>query len=312
MGDLSFLRDVVVLDLGDEATALAGEYLAELGATVVRVEDERGDVLRSRGPLWNAVHNAGKRSVAIDTTTDDGWAPIEAMLAGVDVVIGPIEPNPATARFLDRVRSSTDDGIGFGDAVFRRDAPPQPVTELTLGAAGGFTVLNGVSEDPPWQAAGDLAWKQTALAAAEAALALVSARRRTGRAGHIVLSAQEAVLMTTLQTSNGNLFHWHGTVPSRHEQIAGGSTVLSGDGLWTSFAIHPPHWSRFVEWAQRVLGPETFAGPEWGDFVYVGAHRGEIVAGIARLAATTPRADLIAEGQARGLLVLPVNEVSDV
>ena len=118
--------------------------------------------------------------------------------------------------------------------------------------------------------------------------------------------------MTTLQTSNGNLFHWHGVVPSRHEQIAAGSTVMSGDGLWTSFAIHPPHWPRFVEWAQRVLGPDTFAGPEWSDPVYVGRHRGEIVAGIARLAAATPRAELIAEGQARGLLVLPVNEVTDV
>ena len=122
MGDLSFLSDVVVLDLGDEATALAGEYLAELGATVVRVEDERGDVLRARGPLWNAVHNAGKRSVAIDTTTDDGWAPIEAMLAGVDVVIGPIEPNPATARFLDRLPTLGGERLGIVDVVFRRDA----------------------------------------------------------------------------------------------------------------------------------------------------------------------------------------------
>src|SRR5947208_14472436 len=122
MGELSFLSDVVVLDLGDEATALAGEYLAELGATVVRVEDERGDVLRSRGPRWNAVHNSGKRSVAIDTTTDEGWAPIEAMLAGVDVVIGPIEPNPATARFLDRLRPSTADRTGFADLGFARHA----------------------------------------------------------------------------------------------------------------------------------------------------------------------------------------------
>jgi crotonobetainyl-CoA:carnitine CoA-transferase CaiB-like acyl-CoA transferase len=314
MGDdeLPFLDDVVVLDLGDEATALAGEYLAELGATVVRVEDERGDVLRRRGPRWNAVHNAGKRSIAIDNASDDGWVPIEAMLGGVDVVIGPIEPNAATARFLERVRAAAGDGLGFVDVVFRRDSPPEPVTDLTLGAAGGFTVLNGVSEDPPWQAAGDLAWKQTALAAAEAALALLTARRRTGRAGHIVVSAQEAVIMTTLQSSNGNLFHWHGIVPSRHEQIAAGSTMLSADGLWTSFAIHPPHWPRFVEWVQRVLGPDTFAGPEWSDPVYVGAHRREVVEGITRLVAATTRADLIREGQARGLLVLPVNEVADV
>ena len=135
------------------------------------------------------------------------------------------------------------------------------MTDLTLGAAAGFTVLNGLPEDPPNQAAGDLAFKQVALAAAEAALALVTARRRTGRAGRIVVSAQEAVLLTTFQTSNGNLFRWHGVVPSRHEQIAGGSTVLSGDGQWTSFTIHPPNYPRFVEWAERVLGPAVLDGP---------------------------------------------------
>ena len=119
--------------------------------------------------------------------------------------------------------------------------------------------------------------------------------------------------MTTLQTSNGNLFHWHGIVPSRHEQIAAGSTVLSGDGLWTSFAIHPPHWPALRRVGRSgCSGPTRSPGREWSDPVYVGAHRGEIVAGIARLAATTPRAELIAEGQARGLLVLPVNEVCDV
>jgi crotonobetainyl-CoA:carnitine CoA-transferase CaiB-like acyl-CoA transferase len=309
---LTFLQDVVVLDLGDEATALAGEQLAELGATVVRVEDERGDVLRGRGGHWHAVHNAGKRSIAIDTTSDAAWDEVAAALPGIDVVIGPLEPSAVTARFLDRLRAGGDGRIGFVDVVFRREGPPEPVTDLTVGAAGGFTVLNGVGDDPPNQAAGDLAFKQTALAAAEAAMALVTARRRTGRAGHIVVAAQEAVVMTTLQTSNGNLFHWHGVVPSRHEQIAGRSTVLSKDGQWTSFAIHPPHWPRFVEWAERDIGPTGLADPEWSDPVHVATHRATIFDVIERLAAATTRADLIAEGQARGLLVLPVNEVTDV
>ena len=292
MGDdgLTFLHDVVVLDLGDEATALAGEYLAELGATVVRVEDERGDVLRRRGGHWHAVHNVGKRSVAIDTTSDAAWDQIATVLPGVDVVIGPLEPNPATARFLDRLRTRDDGRIGFVDVVFRRDGPPEAVTDLTVGAAGGFTVLNGVSDDPPNHAAGDLAFKQTALAAAEAAMALVTARRRTGRAGHIVVSAQEAVVMTTMQSSNGNLHHWHGIVPSRHVQIAGGSTVLSKDDQWTSFAIHPPHWPRFVDWVERDIGPTGLADPEWSDPVHVSTHRGVILDVIERLAAATTRA----------------------
>ncbi|MEO5899919.1 MAG: CoA transferase, partial [Ilumatobacteraceae bacterium] len=256
---MRFLDDVVVLDLGDEATALAGEYLAELGATVVRVEDARGDTLRSRGAVWQAVHNAGKRSVAIDVSSDDAWARVAASLPGVDIVIGPLEPNPATARFLDGLRATADDRVGFVDVVFRRGHPTEPVTDLTVGAAAGFTVLNGVSADPPNQAAGDMAFKQTALATAEAAMALLTARRRTGRGGRIVVSAQEAVALTTLQSSNGNIFHWHGKVPSRHEQIAGGSTMRSSDGLWTSFTIHPPNWPRFVEWVERAIGPTGLA-----------------------------------------------------
>src|ERR1700712_5325151 len=116
---MRFLADVVVLDLGDEATALAGAYLAELGATVVRVEDVRGDVLRTRGGVWHAVHNAGKRSVAIDTTSDAAWAAVAAALPGVDIVIGPLEPNPATARFIAGLRTA-DERIGLVEVVFRR------------------------------------------------------------------------------------------------------------------------------------------------------------------------------------------------
>ncbi len=309
---LAFLQDVVVLDVGDEATALASVYLAELGATVVRVEDVEGDQLHRRGGFWHAVHNAGKRSVALDLSSDEAWAPVEAALAGVDVVIGALEPGPATERFLERVAAVEDGRIGVVDVVFRRDEAHVPVTDLTLGAVGGFTVLNGYPEDPPAQAAGDLAFKQVALATAVGAMALVTARRRTGTAGRIVVSAQEAVLVTTFQTSNGNLYHWRGVVPSRHEQIARGSTVRSSDGLWTSFTIHPPNYPRFVEWAEREIGPTVLTSPEWSDRVYVGQHRDELMALVAELASVTSRAELIAEGQERGLLVMPVNEVGDV
>jgi crotonobetainyl-CoA:carnitine CoA-transferase CaiB-like acyl-CoA transferase len=329
----AMLDDVVVLDVGDEATTLAGELLAELGALVVRVEDLTGDELRRRGRLWNAVFNAGKRSVGIDTTTDAGWAPVLDLVerGAVDVVIGPIEPNPAIRRFLDRVVATIADqpALGVVDVVSRRDhgwagadpgggddveASPraEPVTDLTLTAAGGLTWLCGEPEDPPNQPAGDLGWKQTSLAAAEAAMALVTSQRRCGRGGHIVVSAQEAVALTTLQTANGNIHHWSKGVPSRHAKLAAHTTVRAGDGRWTSFTIHPPNWPRFVEWADRVLGPTGLDDPRWLDLDYVATNRKLVAEVVASLAAATPQADLISEGQERGLLVLPVNEVSDV
>jgi crotonobetainyl-CoA:carnitine CoA-transferase CaiB-like acyl-CoA transferase len=310
------LDDVTVLDLGDEATALAGELLAELGARVVRVEDEGGDVVRSRGRHWHAVNNAGKRSIAIDTTTDAGWAPILALLDSVDVVIGPLEAGPATRRFVAsaaaRAAGDPASGLGVVEVVARRGAEPEPVTDLTLTAAGGLVWLCGETDDPPNHPAGDLGFKQVSLVAAEAALALVTAARRTGRAGHVVVSAQEAVVVTTLQTANANLHFWHGAVPDRHAKLAAHTTVASADGLWTSFTIHPPNFGRFASWAERELGDTGLTGPEWLDLDHVAANRARVADVVRRLAGVTTRDDLVREGQERGLLVLPVNEVADV
>ena len=81
--------------------------------------------------------------------SDDDWARVEAALGGVDVVIGPLEPDPATARFLDRVvarrrAAASASSTSCSGATSDRE----PVTDLTLGAAGGFTVLNGVLRGP--------------------------------------------------------------------------------------------------------------------------------------------------------------------
>ncbi len=127
-----------------------------------------------------------------------------------------------------------------------------------------------------------------------------------------MVSVQEAVALTTLQTANGSIHHWYGTWPTRHANPAAFTTVRSRDGQWTSFTIHPPNWSRFVEWAERVVGPTGLDGPEWDDLDYVGANRDQVGGVVTALAAATDRIDLIAEGQDRGLLVLPVNQVADV
>lgn len=308
------LAGVTALDLGDEVSALAGELLAELGAEVIRVEDERGDPVRTAGPLSNAIHNAGKRSIAIDSTSDAAWESVAALLPSVDIVIGPLECNEATARFLERVRLQAKDrgDIGLVEIVLRRDGRDEPATDLTATAAGGLTWLCGHPDDPPNHPAGSLAWKQTSLVAANAAVMLITSLHRAGTGGHVVVSVAEAVAFTTLQTANGNIWHWHGTVPGRHANPAAFTTVRAGDGKWTSFTIHPPNWSRFVEWAEQAVGVTGLTGPEWTDLDYVAANRSQVYDIVVDLAASMSQVELIDGGQSRGLLVLPVNEVADV
>ncbi|MGD9750457.1 MAG: CoA transferase [Acidimicrobiia bacterium] len=310
----ALLAGVRVVDLGDEATARAGALLAELGAEVVRVEDPAGDAIRRspKGPVLHAVVNAGKRSVALRTDPDHDTAALGRLLAAADVVIGPLAAPPAVQRLLDEL---DDAEVGVVEVRLRRDstaAEDALATDLLATAAGGLLQLCGSPGDPPAWPAGELAWQQTSLVAAEAALALVLARRRSGRAGRIVVSVQEAVDLTTLQTANANLWHWHRQIPGRHTQLAGGTTWRSADGRWVSFTIHPPNFAAFADWVRVDLGRDEFCGPEWSDLGYVGANRARTTAAAAELCARLGRDQLVTEGQRRGLLVLPVQDLDEV
>ncbi len=192
------LADVVVLDLADEATVFAGKLLAELGATVARVEDAGGDAIRKRPPflgnqagiersLAHLLFNAGKKSIALDFGKPASTEVVRRLLGQADVVIGPLG-EPAWMRgLLDGMRE-TDDGPGLVRTVFRRGAPDEVATDLVAVAAGGLLGLNGFPEDPPNYPAGQLGYKEASLAAAQGALALVMERRRGGRAREVRLA----------------------------------------------------------------------------------------------------------------------------
>ncbi len=318
-----------ILDLTDEPLALGARMLADLGAEVVRVEDARGDQLRTREPAidsdaprvergWaHLLYNAGKRSVALDFDDADTWPLVESLLPQFDVLLAPLEPSAPLAAWLERGRHGEwSSEIPVVDAVFRRGAD-EPMTDLTAMAAGGHIVLNGFPEDPPVYAGGNLSHKQGSIAMAEAALALITQRRRGGEGadgGRITVSMQEAVAFTTLQTASGNFWSWHQMSPDRHIPIGSGATFQAGDGHWLSFTIHPPHWSRFVDWVDEVLGLEDgqLRGGDWEDEFWREQQQDEIRPWIQRLCQALTVTELHDRGQELGLLVLPINTVEEV
>ena len=320
------LNDTRILDLTDEPLALGARMLADIGADVVRVEDVRGDHLRLREPAiggdaprvergWaHLLYNGGKRSVAVDCDDPATWAQIESLLPRFDALLAPLEPRGALADWLDRGRNSEwSSEIPIVDAVFRRGSS-EPMTDLTAMAAGGHIVLNGHPQDPPVWPAGNLSHKQGSIAMAEAAMALIMQRRRGGGVGRITVSLQEAVTFTTLQTASGNFWTWHGVSPSRHIPIGSGVTFQAKDGHWLSFTIHPPHWYRFVNWVDDVLGLKEgeLRGNDWDDEFWREQHQPEIVPWIDRLCQALTVAELHDKGQELGLLVLPINTVEEV
>ncbi len=312
-----------MLDLGDEATVFGARLLAELGADVVRIEDASGDSVRKRPPFLDGeegverglaylLYNAGKRSVALDLRLPAAWDVIRRVAFAADVVLGPLANVSHVQRLFDDLETAGDGAPGLVELVFRRGAPAEVATDLIATAAGGLLVLGGYPQDPPNWPAGELAYKQASLAVAEAALALLLEREGGRRPGRAVVSLQEAVNITTVQTANANWLHWHGRVPTRHQPMTPFSIQRSRDGQWLSFTIHPPNWPKYVDWVNRDLGDTSLSGPEWADGMHRAVHADEMSYVTAALCAKYTRAELIDEGQARGLLILPVNTLADL
>ena len=319
------LSGIVILDLADEPVALASRLLADLGADVIRVEDASGDDLRQRGPfvadqpglergLAHILYNAGKRSLALRLRSSEAWKIVATVAAHSDVVVAPLRKTALCSEFLDQgTFSAAAPRTGLVDAVFRRTSSEQ-ATDLIGLAAGGQLYLNGYTEDPPNHPAGNLAYKQLSLAAALAAMSTILEKSAGRPPGRVEVSMQEAVMWTTIQSANENYWHWHKMSPTRRgiENVGGRTVCPARDGKYVSLYHHPPAFAAFARWYGEEFGDERFTRPPWDDGFYRFEHAAEITEITGRLCDSMDRDTVVAEGQKRGMLAVPVQGVGDI
>ncbi|MFF7293610.1 CaiB/BaiF CoA transferase family protein [Microbacterium sp. NPDC008134] len=159
------LAGVTVIDL---SRVLAGPYasqtLADLGATVIKVENPRDpDVSRGFPPYltdgdeefsaYYAQYNRGKLGVGLDLATPEGKEVLKDLVRGADVLV-------------ENFRPGTMEKLGVGYEVLREINPrlvytaisgygrtgsrsKRPAFDNTAQAAGGIWSMNGYAEHPP-------------------------------------------------------------------------------------------------------------------------------------------------------------------
>jgi len=201
-GPLAPLR---VLDLADYRAAFCGRLLAELGASVVKVEPPGGDPSRHLPPFTPAagprrtslffVHaNAGKDSVVLDGTVQEDR--LLALAAAADVLIVSATPAALRGTALDYARLSPErpELVYVSITPYGVSGPwgDRAASDLTIQAAGGMVWLNGDPGEPPLQGVGLPAYHLASLAAAVGTLLAVLARQRTGRGQLVDVSMHAA------------------------------------------------------------------------------------------------------------------------
>ena len=198
------LEGLIVLELGDMvAVPYCGKLLADLGATVVKLETPgRGDAARHAGPFANSADpersalflylNTNKRSAELDVTTDEGRRALGRLLRGADVFVQDLSTDDLERLGLDAYPHLVVTSVTpFGRSGPRRDWVAHPLN--TYHASGqtsfGYTSERDDDRAPP-KGAGYLGEYDAGLVAAVGTLGAV-----LGGAGqHVDVSKVEALM----------------------------------------------------------------------------------------------------------------------
>lgn len=190
------------------AESFAGKMFAAQGADVIKVESPRNDEEgRATGPDAESHRfgqspgyfhylNMSKRSLMLNTECSDGSRLLARLLSTADVLI-----DGTKNGVLDLADDGTDAcGQEFPRLVhvsitpFGRSGPYAEfaATEIVLHAMSGEMNLAGMPDRPPLQKGGHFAQVHGGLHGYVAAMAALTARKRTGRGQFVDVSIAEA------------------------------------------------------------------------------------------------------------------------
>lgn len=299
---LDLLAGVKVLDLTTSiAGPYAGQLLADMGATVVKVEKPgTGDDSRAWGPpflhgesLWFMSVNRGKQSVTLDIASPKGRAVLRELIAQCDVLLLNLVARAQRKLELD---AASLQGVnprlvhvsisGFGLRGARADLP---CYDLIAEGYSGVMDLTGEAESPPQKVGTPAADMLAGSDAAMAVLAALLRRQRDGQGCEIDISMVESMsrfmaprLMPYL--GSGELSRRSG---GRDSVIAIYQVFDTADEPMTLGLGNDAIWKRFWE---AVGSPEVGQDEAFASNSRRREGRAVIVERIAALLRTQPRA----------------------
>ena len=244
----NLLKDLVVIELASVlAGPLAGSFLAELGAKVIKVENSTigGDVTRQwKHPredsdvsvsAYYASANTGKEILMLDLQNEMDYQKLTKLLATSDVVISNFQKSTAEKLKVDyQSIKALNDKIVFAQLVAYSYDDPRPGYDLIMQAETGFISMNGTEE-------GGIAKMPVALIDViaghqlkEAILLGIITQLRTGKGSYSEISLYKSGISALANQASNYLMNNHNPIPmgTLHPNIAPyGDIVTTNDDI---------------------------------------------------------------------------------
>lgn len=309
----------------DFTRVLAGPYatmlLAELGADVIKIEmPEIGDETRAWGPpfvpgtrtdtsaYFHAV-NRGKRSVALDLTTEGGRAAVDRLIGTADVVVENFRPGVTerlgigAAEVLARHPSVVYGSItGFGICgPMAKDAG----TEVIVEAESGLMSITGTPDGEPVRFGVAMVDLATGSALVNAVLAALLERGRTGRGRRVDVSLYATAISALGTVIAGTSVGDSATRPwgSAHPSIVPYRAYAAADGHVVLGATNDAMFIRLID---SLDAHETLEREDWRSNAARVIDREDVDAALQDLVGRLSVEELLQRLRAHRVLVAPV------
>lgn len=321
------LKGLKVLELARIlAGPWAGQVLADLGATVIKVESPKGDDTRTWGPPFveregdrSAAYfyacNRGKQSIAVDLKTEDGQRFVQELADEADVLIENFKVGGLRAFGLDyEAVSARNPGIVYASITgFGQDGPyaSRAGYDYLLQAMSGIMSVTGEPDREPQKVGIAVTDLFTGLYAVIGIQAALAERAQSGKGQHIDLSLFDAA--TAMLANQATNYLASGTAPTRlgnaHPNIVPYQVFEVSDGALVIAAGNDGQFQRLCQ----VLGCiEIGKDPAYatnGDRV---ARRADLVPALQQEIILWTRDALLAALEAATVPAAPINSVEDV
>lgn len=172
------LGSTLILDLADEQGSFCSKLLADLGATVVKVEGSAGDPLRSGNPNAFFYCNTNKLGICLDRKTPEGMRVFRALVKRADVLVETCPSGTPLSNDLGRQR-------------FRR--LNARLIHISITPFGRTASLKTRASEAPLELSGCHPYYISSLFGAAAILIRLRKRKITGDGSYLDLSTHEAV-----------------------------------------------------------------------------------------------------------------------
>ncbi|WP_291519370.1 CoA transferase [Acidovorax sp.] len=308
------LEGVRVLDLSRVfAGPLCGQVLADFGADVIKVEHPgRGDDTRDWGmrigktetTYYNSM-NRNKRSITVDLQTPEGVKIIRDLLPQCDVVVQNFKTGGAEKLGLgyEQLKAIKPDLIYCSVAGYDSSGPEakRPGYDLVIQGEAGLMALNGEASQPPLKFGVAAVDMMTGMYAAQAVLAALFRRSKTGQGRHIEMALYDCGLMITGYYGLDAMLLGHD--PQRygnaHPSIVPYGMFEAQDGPLIIAVGNNSQFDKFCR--QVVMRPDIVEDPRYATNVERARNRLTLLPEMKALIASFPRDVLLERLAAAGI-----------